>query len=65
MKTAWEPGQRRLSPEHAFSRTDLYRVLHALYVARKKADEEGDETFGIEAGFEWLRQSFGLEYFSK
>lgn len=65
LKTAWELGQGRLSPEHAFSSTDLYRVLHALYVARKKADEEGDETFGIEAGFEWLRQSFGLEYFSK
>jgi len=65
LKTAWELGQGRLSPEHAFSNTDLFRVLHALYVARKKADEEGDETFGIEAGFEWLRQAFGLEYFSK
>jgi hypothetical protein len=34
-------------------------------VARKKAEEENHELLGIEAGFEWLRQTFGLQYFSK
>lgn len=65
LKTAWELGQEHLSNEHPFRSTDLFLVLNALYVARKKAEEENDELLGIEAGFEWLRQTFGLQYFSK
>jgi len=65
LKTAYELGQKHLGNEHPFRNTDLYRVLYALYVARKKAEEENDELLGIEAGSEWLRQAFGLEYFSK
>jgi len=65
LKTAWELEQKLIDTQHPFSTTDLRYVLAAIFVARKKAQEEGDETLGIEAGYTWLRQKFGFEYLSK
>jgi len=65
LKTAWELEQKLIDTQHPFSTTDLRYILAAIFVARKKAQEEGDETLGIEAGYTWLKQKFGFEYFSK
>jgi len=65
LKTAWELEQKLIDTQHPFSTTDLRYILAAIFVARKKAKEEGDETLGIEAGYTWLRQKFGFEYLTK
>ena len=65
LKTAWELEQKLIDTQHPFSTTDLRYILAAIFVARKKAQEESDEALGIEAGYTWLRQKLGFEYLSK